>query len=83
MQTLQALTYIAGMTKQADPLGTMPQELWSPTKDSKPDHVIQLNCGEVCTNASYKTTRPWKNNQGTKILLLSNYDSQLITLSDL
>ena len=55
MQTLQALKYIAGMTKQAGPFGTMPQELWNPTKDSKPNHVIQLNCGEVCTHASYKT----------------------------
>ena len=45
-------------TKPAGPFGTMP------------DHVIQLNYGEVHTHASYKTTRTWENfnNQGTKIL---------------
>ena len=32
----------------------MPQEPWHPRKDAKPDHVIQLNCGEVRTHSSYK-----------------------------
>ena len=52
----------------------MPQEPWHPGKDAKPDRIIQLNCGEVCTHASYKTTRTWENfnNQGTKKILLSD-----------
>ena len=56
----------------AAPFGTTPQKSWQPEKDAKPDHVIQLNCGEVCTHASYKTTRTWENfnNQGTKMILL-------------
>ena len=52
----------------------MPQEPWHPGKDAKPDRVIQLNCGEVRTHASYKATRTWENfnNQGTKMILLSD-----------
>ena len=52
----------------------MPQEPWHPGKGAKPDHVIQLNCREVCAHASYKATRTWENfnNQGTKMILLSD-----------
>ena len=52
----------------------MPQEPWHPGKDAKPDRVIQLNYGEVRTYASYKATRTWENfnNQGTKMILLSD-----------
>ena len=62
------------MTKPAGPFGTMPQEPWHPGKDAKPDRVIQLNCGEVRTHASYKATRTWENfnNRGTKMILLSD-----------
>ena len=61
-------------TEPAGPFGTMPQEPWHPGKDAKPDHVIQLNCGEVRTHANYKTTRTWENfnHGGTKMILLSN-----------
>ena len=53
--------------------GTMPQEPQNPGKCVKPDHAIQLNCGEMCTRASYKTTRTRENfnNQGIKMILLS------------
>ena len=59
-------------TEPAGPFETMPQEPWHPGKGAKPDHVIQLNCGEVRTHASYKTTRTWEdfNNWGTKMNLL-------------
>ena len=52
----------------------MPQEPWHPGKDAKPNQVIQLNCGEVRTHASYKATRTWENlnNQETKMILLSD-----------
>ena len=50
--------------------GTMPQEPChrNPGKGAKPDHVIQVNCGELRTHASYKTTRTRENfnNRGTK-----------------
>ena len=47
---------------------------WQPGKGAKLDRVIQLNCGEVRTHASYKTTRTWENfnNRGTKMILLSD-----------
>ena len=62
MLILQALTYIVKeTTKPADPFGTMPQEPSHPGMGAKSDHVIQLNCGEVHTHASYKTTRTWEN----------------------
>ena len=56
------------------PFGTMPQEPWHAEKNAKWDCIIQLNCGEVCTHASYKATRTWENfnNQGTKMILLSD-----------
>ena len=48
-------------------------DIWA-GKGAKPDHIIQLNCGEVHTHAKYETTRTWENfnNQGTKVTLLSN-----------
>ena len=61
-------------TKLAGPFGIMPQESWHPGKGAKPDCVIQLNCGEVHTHASYETTRTWENfnNWRTKMILLSD-----------
>ena len=61
-------------TKPAGLFGTMLQEPWHPGIDTTLDHVIQCNCGEVHTHASYKATRTWKNfkNQVTKIILLSD-----------
>ena len=52
------------MTKTAGPFGTIPQL-------AKLDCVIQLNCEEVRTHASYKTTTTWENfnNWGTKMIL--------------
>ena len=48
-----------------------PTAILIPESD-KPDPVIQLKCGEVCTHASYKATRTWENfnNWGAKITLL-------------
>ena len=48
-------------TELAGTFGTMPQEPWQRGKGAKPDHAIQLNCGEVRTHASYKTTWAWEN----------------------
>ena len=61
-------------TEPAGPFRTMPQEPWRPGKGAKPYCVIQLNCGEVRTHASYKTTRTWENfnNWETKMILLSD-----------
>ena len=52
----------------------MPQEHWHPGKGAKLDRVIQLNCEEVRTHASFKTTRTWENFniRGTKMILLSD-----------
>ena len=60
-------------TETAGPFGIMPLEPWDPGEDAKPDRVIQLDCGEVRTHASYKATRTWENfnNRGTKMILLS------------
>ena len=62
------------MTKPPGPFATMPQEHWYPGKGATLDHVIQLNCQKVVTQASCKTTRTWHdfNNQGTKMILLSD-----------
>ena len=62
------------MAKPADPFGTMPQEPWQTGKGAKPSLIIQLNCGEVRTHASYKTARKSENfsNRGTKLILLSD-----------
>ena len=56
------------------PLRTIPQEPWHPGKGAKPDCVIQLDCVEMRTHASYKTTKTWENfnNPGTKMILLSD-----------
>ena len=61
-------------TEPAGLFGTMPQEPWLSRMAAKPDHVIQLNCGEVRTYANYKTTRTRENfhNRGTQIILLSD-----------
>ena len=61
-------------TELKGPFGTMPQEPRHPGKVAKPDRVTQLNCGEVRTHGSYKTTRTWENfnNGGTKLILLSD-----------
>ena len=68
------LMLLKATTEPAGPFGTMPYEPWHSEKGAKPDCIIQLNCGEVCTHASYKTTRTWENfnNQGTKMILLSD-----------
>ena len=52
----------------------MQLEPWHPGKGAKPDRVIQLNCGEMRTHASYKTNRTWENfnNQETKMIILSD-----------
>ena len=70
MLTLQALTYNEGNDQR---VGTGTETLTS-WKSAEPDHVIQLNCGEVHTHASYKTTRTWENfnSRGTKMILLSD-----------
>ena len=47
--------------KPVGPFGTMPEEPWHPGKGAEPDRVIQRNCGEVRTPASYKITRTWDN----------------------
>ena len=60
-------------TEPMGPFKTMPHEPWHRGKSAKPDRVIQLNCEEVRTRASYKTTRTWKNlnNGATKMILPS------------
>ena len=50
------------MTETESSIVVMPQEPWNPGKGAKPNDVIQLNCREVRTHASYKTTtRTWEN----------------------
>ena len=53
-------------TEPAGPFGTMPQEPWHPGKSAEPDHVIQFNCGEVCTHASYIKEREHGRNSTTE-----------------
>ena len=65
------------MKKTTEPMGpfrNMPQEPWYSGMDDKPDRIIQLNCREVRTHASYKTSETWENfnNWGTKMILLSD-----------
>ena len=74
MLTLQARTYIEETTEPAGSFKIVPQEPRHPGKDAKPDCVIQLDCGEVRTHASYKAPRTWENvnNRGTKMIYLSN-----------
>ena len=42
------------MTKWVGPFETLPQEAIHVGKGAKPDHIIQLKCGEACTYTSYK-----------------------------
>ena len=58
---LQALKYIEGNNQTGRP--NHPKKPWHPIKNAKPDCFIQFNCREVCTYASYKTTRTrtWEN----------------------
>ena len=74
MPTLQALMYIEGNDQTGRPIWNYPQETRHPGKDAKLDRVIQLNCGEVHTHASYKATRTWENfnSHGTKMIVLSD-----------
>ena len=53
---VEATRILKETTKPMGPFGTMPQEPWHPGKGGKPDCIIQLNCGEAHTHASYKTT---------------------------
>ena len=58
MLTFQVLTYILKETTElVGPFGAMAQEPLHPGKGAKLDHIIQLNCGQVRTHASYKTIR--------------------------
>ena len=61
-------------TEPVGPFGTMVQEPWHSEKGAKLDRVIQLNCWEVRTHASYKIARTWEtfNKRGTKKILLSD-----------
>ena len=48
------------LNKPAGPFGTMQQEPWYPQIGAKLVHAIQqFTHREVCTHASYKTTRKW------------------------
>ena len=66
--------FIEGNNQIIEPNETMPQETWHPENGAKPDHIIQINYGEVCICVSYKITKTWENlhNQGTKMILLSD-----------
>ena len=74
MLALQALTYIEGNDRNGGPIWNYATGSLTCWKGAEPDRVIQLNCGEVRTHASYKITRTWENfnNQGTKMILLSD-----------
>ena len=41
-------------TKLAGPFGTMPQKPWHSRKSTKPDRVIQLNCGKCAPTQAIK-----------------------------
>ena len=86
MLTLQALTYIAGHGRTGgDHLQRChryPDTLSRARHNAKPVRVIQLNCGEVRTHASCKTTRTRESfiHRGTKCSSFqTNYDYELIT----
>ena len=69
------MRYIEGNYQNNKPTNwTMPLEPWHPGKGAKSDHLIQLNCGEVHTHASYKTTRTLEN--------FNKWRSKMILLSD-
>ena len=53
MLTLQSLTYIEGNDQTGEPVWNYATGTQTSWEDSKPDWVIQLNCGEVRTHASY------------------------------
>ena len=57
--TLQSLLHIEGDNQIGMPIWNYAKRTvpWHPGKVAKWDRVIQLNCGEVHTHASYKTTR--------------------------
>ena len=61
-------------TEPANLFGTMPQKPWHLGIGAELDCIIHLNCREVHTHASYTTNRTWENfnNQGTKMILLSD-----------
>ena len=61
-------------TELGGPFETVPQEPWHPGKDAKADRVMQLNCREVHTHASYKATKTCENfnNRGRKVILFSD-----------
>ena len=60
--------------KPAGPYGTMPQEPWYSGEGVKPHIVIQLNCGEVCTHASCKTTKTSTTKEQKQSSFQINYD---------
>ena len=60
MLTLQSLAYFEGNNQTGGPIWNYATGTHPPVKDAKPDWIIQLNCGEVRTHASYKTTRSWE-----------------------
>ena len=74
MLTLQAWRILKETTESARPFGTMPQESWHPGKGAKSSRFIKINCGEMHTHVSYKTTGTWENfnNWGIKMILLSD-----------
>ena len=57
----EALMYIEGNNRTGWPIWNYATETITLGKGAKLDRVIQLNCVEMCTHASYKTTRTWKN----------------------
>ena len=73
MLTPQSLIFIEVNGQTGGPIWNYAEKPWHPGKGAKPDHVIQLNCREVRTHASYETTRTSENfnNRGTKMIILS------------
>ena len=74
MLALQVLTYIKGNDRTGRPISNYAMGILTSWKGAETDRIIHLNYGEVCTHASYKTTRTWENfnHQGTKMILLSD-----------
>ena len=66
--------YIKGNEQTSGPIWNYAPVTLTSWKGAKLNPVIQLNCGELCTHASYKTTRTWENfnNRRTKIILPSD-----------
>ena len=56
MLALQALAYIEGNDRNGGPIWNYATGSLTCWKGAQPDRVIQLNCGEVRTHASYKKT---------------------------